>query len=157
MPFKLCNFAPTVLIFPRVSVIRSCFRILNWTWYHSIPTRIFYRWVSGFATDCHYGAWGRGLAMCLLYVNPLVWKSSWSHQLVCKFDITGNGFFMFILFIDSCIDKYRDISWYASTHRYVFAYIAILPNMITLDFLLPYFCVSNSALYLLSALSRFFP
>ena len=34
-------------------------------------TGIFYRRVSGFATDCPCGVWGRGLTTCLLYVGPL--------------------------------------------------------------------------------------
>ena len=34
-------------------------------------TRIFYRGVSGFATDCACGVWCRGLTTCLLYVGPL--------------------------------------------------------------------------------------
>ena len=34
-------------------------------------TRIFYRGVSGFATDCPRGVWCRGLPTCLLYVGPL--------------------------------------------------------------------------------------
>ena len=36
-----------------------------------ILTRIFYRGVSGFATDCPCGVWGRGLTTCPLYVGPL--------------------------------------------------------------------------------------
>ena len=34
-------------------------------------TRIFYRGVPGFATDCPCGVWCRGLTTCLLYVGPL--------------------------------------------------------------------------------------
>ena len=37
----------------------------------TFPTRIFYRGVSGFATDCPCGVWCRGLTTCLLYVGPL--------------------------------------------------------------------------------------
>ena len=37
----------------------------------TFPTRIFYRGVPGFATDCHCGVWCRGLTICLLYVGPL--------------------------------------------------------------------------------------
>ena len=36
-----------------------------------IPTRICYRGVLGFATDCPCGVWCRGLTTCLLYVGPL--------------------------------------------------------------------------------------
>ena len=34
-------------------------------------TRIFYRGVPGFATDCPWGVWCRGLTTCPLYVGPL--------------------------------------------------------------------------------------
>ena len=37
----------------------------------SYSTRIVYRGVSGFATDCPCGVWCRGLTTCLLYVCPL--------------------------------------------------------------------------------------
>ena len=37
----------------------------------TFPTRIFYRGVQGFATDCPYGTWCRGLTTCPLYVGPL--------------------------------------------------------------------------------------
>ena len=54
------------------------FRSLNWTGCHRTPyvtsiysTGIFYRGVSGFATDFPCGVWCRGLITCLLYVGPL--------------------------------------------------------------------------------------
>ena len=34
-------------------------------------TRIFYRGFPGFATDCPYGVWCRGLTTHLLYIGPL--------------------------------------------------------------------------------------
>ena len=37
----------------------------------TFPSRIFYRGVPGFATDCPRGVWCRGLTTCLLYVGPL--------------------------------------------------------------------------------------
>ena len=37
----------------------------------TFPTRIFYRGVPGFATDCPCGVWCRGLTTCPLYVGPL--------------------------------------------------------------------------------------
>ena len=37
----------------------------------TVPTRISYRGVPGFATDCRCGVWCRGLTTCLLYVGPL--------------------------------------------------------------------------------------
>ena len=53
------------------------FRISDSTWYHRsfyitsrYSTRIFYRGVSDFATDCPCGVWYRGLPTYLLYVCP---------------------------------------------------------------------------------------
>ena len=37
----------------------------------TFPTRIFYREVPEFATDCPCGVWCRGWTTCLLYVGPL--------------------------------------------------------------------------------------
>ena len=37
----------------------------------TFPTRIFYRGVPGFATECPWGVWCRGLTTCPLYVGPL--------------------------------------------------------------------------------------
>ena len=37
----------------------------------TFPTRIIYRGVPGFATDCPSGVWCRGLTTCSLYVGPL--------------------------------------------------------------------------------------
>ena len=36
----------------------------------TFPTRIFYRGVPGFETDCPFGVWCRGLTTCPLYVGP---------------------------------------------------------------------------------------
>ena len=53
-------------------------RISDSTWYHRTlyvtsrySTRIFYRIVSGFATDCPCGVLCLGLATCLMYGGPL--------------------------------------------------------------------------------------
>ena len=37
----------------------------------TFPTKIFYRWIPGFETDCPCSVWWRGLTTCLLYVGPL--------------------------------------------------------------------------------------
>ena len=37
----------------------------------TFPTRIFYKGVPGFATDCPCGVWCRGSTTCFLYVSPL--------------------------------------------------------------------------------------
>ena len=48
-------------------------------------SRIFYRGVSCFATDCPWGVWCRGLTTCLLYVGPLfenlLLNNSWAVDL----------------------------------------------------------------------------
>ena len=45
-----------------------------------ISTRIFYRIVVGFATDCPCGVWCRGLATCLLYVGQLFRSLVWNES-----------------------------------------------------------------------------
>ena len=40
----------------------------------TFPTRIFYRGVPAFATDCPCGVWCCGLTTCPLYVGPLFWN-----------------------------------------------------------------------------------
>ena len=49
-------------------------------------TRIFYRGVSDFATDCPCGVWCRGSTTCLLYVGPLfgnrLLNNSWAVGLI---------------------------------------------------------------------------
>ena len=42
----------------------------------TFPTRIFYRGVPGFATDCPCSVWCLGLTTCLLYVGPLFGNDS---------------------------------------------------------------------------------
>ena len=42
----------------------------NSLWF-TLSTKIFYRGVPGFATDCPCGVWCRGLTTCPLYVGPL--------------------------------------------------------------------------------------
>ena len=42
----------------------------------TFSTRIFYRGIPGFVTDCPCGVWFPGLTSCLLYVGPLFWKYS---------------------------------------------------------------------------------
>ena len=44
----------------------------------SFSTRVFYRGVPGFATDCPCGVWWRGLTTCLLYVGPLFGNPVWN-------------------------------------------------------------------------------
>ena len=41
----------------------------------TFPSRIFYRGVPGFATDCPCGVWCHGLTTCLLYVGLLIFIS----------------------------------------------------------------------------------
>ena len=64
-------------------------------------TRIFYRGVSGFATDCPCGVWYRGLTTCLLYV----WKSTFKQQFGRRFDIMDCKSLLFHWYLDiyNCI------------------------------------------------------
>ena len=53
----------------------------------TFPTRIFYRGVAGFATDCPCSVWCRGLTTCPLCVGPLFGK----------FDVRENIFLLFLI------------------------------------------------------------
>ena len=57
-------------------------------------TRILYRVVSDFATDCPCGVWCRGVTTCFLYLGRLFGflEISFKRQLVCKVDITKTYF-----------------------------------------------------------------
>ena len=46
-------------------------------------TRIFYRWVPRFATDCRCDVWYCGLTTCLLYVPFEYWIESVTFELLC--------------------------------------------------------------------------
>ena len=68
-------------------------------------TIIFYRGVSGFATDCPCGVWCRGLTTCLLYVGPLfgylLLNNSWAVGLTCW--IVNSHYFFLYFDIYNCI------------------------------------------------------
>ena len=65
-------------------------------------TIIFYRGVSGFATDCPCGVWCRGLTTCLLYVGPLfgylLLNNSWAVGLTCWI-VNSHYFFCILTYI----------------------------------------------------------
>ena len=63
----------------------------------SYSTRIFYKDVSGFATDCPCGVWCLGLTTCLLYVCPLF-----------RNRLLGNGWAVCLTY------------WIVNLHLYVF-------------------------------------
>ena len=92
------------------------------------PTRIFYKRVSGFATECPCGVWCRGLTTGLLYVGLFFGNLVGNDSGFWKFDIMENNiFFVF---------------------DYVFTYILMSHDIIILYFHLLYFhVVSNSALF----------
>ena len=50
-------------IMPQYNVVSN-----GWFAWFTFPTRIFYRGVPGFATDCPCAVWCRGLTSCLLYL-----------------------------------------------------------------------------------------
>ena len=90
-------------------------------------TRIFYRWLPGFVTDCSCGVWCRGLNTRFLYVGPFFLKSSLTWEWIFKCDITENNFFF--------------------VFDYVFTYSLMSHTMMKRIFHLPYFHVKNSALF----------
>ena len=86
--FAFCNLSPPRIFLPLD--LRSEYRIRHGPigpFYVTsrYSSRIFYRGVSGFATDCPCGVWCRGLTTCLLYVGPLfenlLWNNSWAVDL----------------------------------------------------------------------------
>ena len=93
------------------------------------PTRIFYRRVPGFATDCPCGVWCRRLTTCLLYVGPpfgiLVWNDSGYVSLT---------------------------QWWYFFHFFKYGLHISTPNNMIFCFPLPYFPFPTSALFLLSTL-----
>ena len=64
----------TPWMFPPLDILEYCIEHVTFGLLYAMfisPTRIFYRGVPGFATDCPCGVWRRGLTICPLYVGPL--------------------------------------------------------------------------------------
>ena len=76
-------------------------------------TRIFYRGVSGFATDCPGGVWCRGLITCLLYVGPLfgylLLNYSWAVGLTWW--IVNSYYFCILTYIIVCVLIHHITFW----------------------------------------------
>ena len=98
--FAFCNLSPSRMflsldLLPEYR-IQHTIGLLYATFIYS--TRIFYRGVSGFATDCPCGVWCRGLTTCLLYVGPLfgylLLNNSWAVGLTCWI-VNSRYFFVF--------------------------------------------------------------
>ena len=76
-----CNHAPLCLFLPLYILFGvGCEHV---TFEHlyvvfRFSTRIFYKWVPGFVTDCPCGVWCRGLTTCFLYVDPLFGNLVWN-------------------------------------------------------------------------------
>ena len=108
--FAFCNLSPSRMflsldILPEYR-IQHTIGLLYVTFIYS--TRIFYRGVSGFATDCPCGVWCRGLTTCLLYVGPLfgylLLNNSWAVGLTCW--IVNSHYFFLYFDIYNCICLY---------------------------------------------------
>ena len=95
--FVLNNILILGILHSPIAHLRRCF--FPWTFFkniygtigpHYIPssnsTRVFYRGVSGFGTDCPCGVWCRGLTTCFLYISPLfgnrLLNNSWAVGLI---------------------------------------------------------------------------
>ena len=112
----------------------------------TFPTRIFYGGVPGFATKCPCGVWCRGLTTCLLYVGPhfgdLVQNGS---------NVRCPWFVMFHISPPTLL-WWLDV-WLVWHRKHIFSsvyfmIIILTPhNMMILQFRLPHFHVSNSALF----------
>ena len=102
--FPFCNLSPSRMflsldLLPEYR-IQHTIGLLYATSIYS--TRIFYRGVSGFATDCPCGVWCRGLTTCLLYVGPLfgylLLNNSWAVGLTCWI-VNSHYFFCILTYI----------------------------------------------------------
>ena len=72
----------------------------------SYSTWIFCRGVSGFATDCPFGVWCRGLTTCLLHVGP-----PFGNRILNKSRAVGlTQWIMNLIFL--CFDICNYMSWY---------------------------------------------
>ena len=87
--FAFCNLSPSRMflsldLLPEYRIQHTIGLLFVTSIYWTI---IFYRGVSGFATDCPCGVWCRGLTTCLLYVGPLfgylLLNNSWAVGLTC--------------------------------------------------------------------------
>ena len=94
----------------------------------TFPTRIFYRGVPGFATDCPCGVWCRGLTTCLLYVGPIL---EILFKMIVGLYVWRKGKQLFCCFSLFCC----------------FLFHIIMPYNIILYFRLPYLHVSNNVLF----------
>ena len=105
------------------------FMILDWTYHHQIPlckfifsNDIFYGVVPGFAIDCPCGVWCHGLTTFLLHCVHFL--EIWSVSLTLRKTFFIAFIFLYIYII------YLNISYVINTYFY-----------------LPYFSISNSALF----------
>ena len=103
--------------------------ILDWTYHHQIPlckfifsNDIFYGVVPGFAIDCPCGVWCHGLTTFLLHCVHFL--EIWSVSLTLRKTFFIAFIFLYIYII------YLNISYVINTYFY-----------------LPYFSISNSALF----------
>ena len=87
-------------------------------------TRIIYRGVPGFATVCPCGVWCRGLTACLLYVGPLFENIVWNYSSFVRRNGEQPFCFWLCFYINLNVSP-NDNTWFP----------------------LPYFPVSNSALF----------
>ena len=73
-------------------------------------TWIFFRGVSGFATDCPCGVWCRGLTTCILHVGPPFGNRLLNKKLVCRLDSMDNISSFFGRYVFWHMQLY--MSWY---------------------------------------------
>ena len=100
----------------------------------AFSTRIFYREVLGFVTDCPCGVCGRGLPTCFLYVSPIFGNHVLQEQLVCQ----------------SWHSKRRFCHWFCYFCTYttpLFIFIIVYLYMLIFYFSL-YFRITVGALYI---------
>ena len=107
--FWFCNYALLWMILPLnilyeywiepvfVELIYATFRFY---------TRMFYRGVPWFATDCPCGVWCRGLTTCLRYVGPTFGNLIWNDNGCVRYDIMESNFVIIFNYVYICMYIY---------------------------------------------------
>ena len=137
--FAFCNLSPSRMflsldLLPEYRIQHTIGLLYVTSIYWTI---IFYRGVSGFATDCPCGVWCRGLTTCLLYVGPLfgylLLNNSWAVGLTWRWHIrsilsmTGRGISAETCGVGLCVSSWWPMfSSRSSVSLYIYLYVCIL-------------------------------
>ena len=110
MQFRFCIRSPPGMLLPPDCLLEYRIEQLNIGPFHVrfiFSTKIFYREVPGFASDCSWSVWCRVLTTWLMYIGLFLNSFKW--QLVFKFNITE---YTFLLFLIVFMNMYLHICYY---------------------------------------------